>query len=156
MDAPLIVDWKDPKAKISKYFTVKEALWLPAWEVLHTPSDDEKISILALAEKMDLVREFLERPIIVHCWIRPKCANLPGSKWDKRNYNSFVGGAPGSAHSEGKAVDFHVAKMTCGEVRQILQPKLNEFKVRMEDIEGNWVHVDIREPALKRSRFFRP
>lgn len=150
------LDWKDPKAKISQYFTVKEALYLPAWEVMHTPSDEEKKNILELAAKMDIVREYLDRPIIVHCWIRPKVANVPGSKWHMKNYNSFIGGAPGSAHAEGKAVDFHCARMTCGEVRQILQPMLNEYKIRMEDVEGNWVHVDIRPPLPKRSRFFRP
>ncbi len=151
-----MIDWKDPKAKISKFFTVREALWLPSWEILHVPSEEEKKQILLVAEKMDLIREELSNPIIVHCWIRPKCANAPGSKWDRRNYNAFVGGSPGSAHIEGKAVDFHVARMTCGEVRQILQSRLNDLKIRMENIEGNWVHVDIRDPLPRRSRFFKP
>jgi len=150
------VNWKDPKAKISKHFTVKEALYLPAWEVYHVPSDAEKVEIKKTAEKMDLIREYLDRPIIVHCWVRPKSANVPGSKWDKKNYNAFVGGAPGSAHPEGKAVDFHAARVTCGEIRHLLLSQLKEFDVRMEDLESNWVHIDTRPPALKRSRFFKP
>lgn len=152
----MAIDWSDPKAKISQFFTVKEALWLPSWEVLHVPSETEKEEILKTAQKMDLIREYLERPIIIHCWIRPKNANVPKSKWHARNYNAFVGGAPGSAHIEGKAVDFHAAKMTCGEVRQLLQSKLSEFDIRMEDIEGNWVHIDTRQPLRRKSRFFKP
>jgi hypothetical protein len=150
------LDWAKPASKISKYFTVKEALWLPSWEIIHLPSDQEKAEILKTAEKMDLIREYLGQPIIVHCWIRPKCANAPATKWDRKNYNAFVGGAPGSAHAEGKAVDFHVAKMTCGEVRQILTSKLEDFQIRMEDIDGNWVHIDTRHPPKKKSRFFKP
>lgn len=151
-----MIDWKDPKTKVSKHFTVREALWLPAWEVLHVPTEAEKASILQVAEKMDLVREYLDRPINVHCWIRPTCANAPASRWDRRNYNAFVGGAPGSAHAEGKAVDWHPSGMTCGEARQLLVPKLDEWGIRMENHEGNWVHVDVRAPLPKGSRFFRP
>jgi zinc D-Ala-D-Ala carboxypeptidase len=150
------VDWKDPKSKISKHFFVREALWLPAWEVFHVPSEQEKAEILKTAEKMDLVREYLERPLIIHCWIRPKVANIPNSKWDKKNYNSFVGGAPGSAHPEGKAADFNPVSMTCGEARSLLLHKLKEFDIRLENTEGNWLHIDTRQPLPMKSRFFRP
>lgn len=150
------IDWSDPKAPISKFFTVKEALYLPAWEAMHVPSEEEKREILKTAQKMDLIREYLEQPISVHCWIRPKCANVPKSKWDKKNYNAFVGGAPGSAHPEGKAVDWHASKMTCAEIRQLLVPKLKDFDIRMEDVDGNWVHIDTRQPAPRKSRFFKP
>lgn len=152
-----LIKWDDPKSKISKYFTVHEALYLPSWELHHIPSEQEKAAIINMAQKMDLVREYLGNAIIVHCWIRPKSVNQPKSaRYHLKNYNAACGGAPGSAHMEGIAVDFHVAKMTCDEARHLLVSKLDEFKIRMEDISGNWVHVDMRNPAPKKSRFFKP
>lgn len=146
----------DPKIPITPHFTWHEALWLPAWEVMHLPTAEEIKSIGLMSHKMELVREWLEVPLNIHCWIRPTCVNAPGSKWDKRNYNAFVGGAPGSAHIEGNAVDFNPIGMDCGSARMILMNKLEEFQIRMENTEGNWVHCDRREPMPKRPRFFRP
>lgn len=154
--------WTDPKAKISEHFTVKDALYLPSWQIFHTPSEEEKKNILAMAEKMELIREFLGgKPIHVNCWTRPEKVNSPKSFHHGQSYNRYVRGAPGSAHKEGKAVDFVVSKMTCDDVRECLRFKLEEFKLRCEDMPGSgWVHCDIREPAIlgakQRSRFFRP
>lgn len=151
------INWTDPKAKISKYFTVHECLYLPSWECYHIPSEEEKKNILEMAQKMDLVREYLGNPIIVHVWIRPKIVNNPKSKYHAKNYNAAVGGAPGSAHPEGKAVDFHVAKMMCSEVRTVLVTKLKEFDIRMEDVDSEgWVHLDCRQPPPKKNRYFKP
>lgn len=153
----MIIDWSDPTSKISEHFTVHDALWLPSWQVMHVPSEAEKANILAMAEKMELIRAFLEKPINVHCWIRPTNATVPGTKWDKKNYNSFVGGAPGSAHIDGNAVDWNPSAMVCGDAKALLLPKLEEFQIRMENNDGgNWVHNDRRQPAPKKSRFFRP
>lgn len=146
----------EPKQKISKHFTLHEALWLPAWQVYHVPSAVEMEEIVKTAEKLDAIREHLGKPIIVHCWIRPSCVNVPNSKWDRRNYNSFVGGAPGSAHQEGKAVDFHASSMVCDEIRYLLLTELKVLDIRMENNQGNWVHIDTRQPLPGKSRFFRP
>jgi hypothetical protein len=152
------IDWSNPKDKISEHFTVGEATYLPSWDTYHIPSDIEKENILKTAEKMELIREFLNSlPIHIHCWIRPKIVNSPKSHYHAKNYNAAVGGAPGSAHPEGLAVDFHVSKMTCSEVRAVLQPKLVDFDIRMEDINSEgWVHIDLRKPLPKKSRFFKP
>lgn len=146
----------DFKEKISQHFTLHEALWLPSWQVHHIPSEAELSAIKHVAEKMDEIREILGRPIIVHCWIRPNCANVPNSKWDRRNYNAFVGGAPGSAHQEGKAVDFHASSLVCDEIRHLLVTELARMDIRMENNDGNWVHIDTRKPLPGKARFFRP
>lgn len=152
-----MVNWSDPKSKISQYFTVHEALYLPAWECYHTPSEEEKVAILSHAPKMDKVREYLGQPIHTHCWIRPKVVNCPTSRWHGRNYNAFRNGAPGSAHIDGIATDFHVSQMLCSEVRMVLVPVLAEFGIRMENTDSEaWVHVDSRNPLPKKSRYFRP
>lgn len=150
------IDWTNHKSKVSEHFTVHDCLYLPSWEIYHIPSEEEKVNLLKTVEKLELVREYLEQAIHIHVWIRPKCVNQSKSKYDKKNYNAAVGGAPGSAHAEGLAVDFHVSKMTCSEVRHLLLSKLTEFEIRMENLESNWIHIDLRNPLPNRSRFFKP
>jgi hypothetical protein len=153
----MLIDWSKPESKIGKYFTVKEALFLPSWGVLHIPNDIEKAAILRMAEKMDVIREYLERPIHVTCWIRPKvvnCPNHPG--YNGKNYNAAVGGAFKSAHIEGIAVDFTVSAITASDVRFLLKDKLEEFQIRMENHHGNWTHVDLRDVPPGGSRYFKP
>src|SRR5690606_2229521 len=96
---PTEIDWKNPAAKISKHFTVKEACWLPSWGVMHIPSEDEKKNILFMAGKMDLVRDFLQKAVKIHVWIRP-VLNNPDSKYHGQDYNAFVKGAKASAHKD--------------------------------------------------------
>ena len=150
-----MVDWNDPKSNISNHFTVREALWLPSWQVMHIPSDEEKANIIAQAQKMDLVREFLGVPLHVHCWIRP-VLNNPQSPYHGQDYNLLVHGAKGSVHMVGLATDYDAAGMNCDDVRAKLEPKLEEFGLRMERWPGsNWVHNDSKEP-LPGHRYFIP
>lgn len=151
------IDWNNPKSMLSTHFNVHETTYLPSWDIFHLPSEKEKDNILKMVEKMELVREYLGNPIHVHCWIRPKIVNNPKSHFNGKNYNQAVRGAPGSAHCEGLATDFHVSRMTCSEVRTVLLPKLEEFGIRMENINSEgWVHLDCRNPLPGKSRFFRP
>jgi hypothetical protein len=149
------INWDDPEAMISNHFKVREALWLPSWQVMHVPSQDEKDNILEQAAKMDMVREFLGVPIVVHCWMRP-VLNNPISLHNGEDYNALVGGAKSSAHKIGKATDWNPVGMTCEEARQKLIPKLEEFDIRLEDngVDANWCHTDCA-PVLH-SRFFKP
>ena len=151
------IDWTDPTAKISANFTVREACYLPSWQIMHTPSAAEQARILVAAQYMEAVRAFLERPINVHVWIRPVSVNCPGSPYHGRNYNALVGGAPQSAHITGDAVDWNPYSMGCEEARYLLLPKLAEMGLRMENRAGsNWVHLDNRTPPPKGNRFFLP
>jgi hypothetical protein len=172
-----MINWNDKKAKISKYFTVHEATYLPSWHTYHNPSETEKANILALAEKLDFIRELINLPIEIHCWIRPTKVNLsacitnPVYSYDKakrvlqekalqeRNYNAFIGStAKVSAHIIGNAVDFTPVgpdtSATCKKYRAIILPYLEKLGLRMEDIVGAWIHVD-RNP-VKTERFFKP
>jgi len=149
------IDWTNPHAKVSKYFTVGETLWLPTWQEYHMPSKSEKKNILKFAQTMDIIREFLGRPISVHVWTRPVVANIPGSKNNGKDYNALINGAPKSSHRFGRACDWHAIGMTCDAVRTKLKPKLKEFKIRMEDKQGsNWTHIDNKRVIFK--RFFKP
>jgi hypothetical protein len=135
------IDWTNPKAKISKYFIVKEALYLPSWQALHIPSKVEQENILKLAEKMDLVREFIKSTISVHCWIRP-VLNNPASPYHGQDYNAHVKGAPGSSHKTGLAVDWSCIGSNCDDLRKFLIGKLAEWDLRMEDLpKSTWIHL---------------
>jgi hypothetical protein len=168
------INWTDPKSKVSKYFTVRECLYLPSWNCYHIPTDEEKAEILKFTAQMDVVREFLGKPINVHCLLRPGKVNCPTfdpksivlDPEDKRyeikknalaalDYNTFIGGAKKSAHRLGRAMDFSCGE-DCDETRKKLLPKLVEWKMRMEDYpESSWVHLDNME-AQDQYRYFKP
>jgi hypothetical protein len=150
------IDWSNPQTKISKYFTVKEALYLPSWKIMHIPSSAEKFNIVELAKKMDMVRDHIGTGITVSVWIRPNKVNAPGTEHHGKDYNAFVKGVPKSAHIEGKAVDWVSGSRSCDKLREIVLPKLEEFGLRMEKLPGsNWVHIDDRAPASG-VRYFKP
>ena len=153
------IDWSNPKEKISKYFNVREATFLPSWNAFHIPSEEEKKEIVKLAKKMDIIRELVGKAIVVHVWIRPKVANIPNHKRDKQDYNLFIGStSKKSAHIFGKAVDFHVSgqvsKNQNANMRKKIKPLLKELDIRMENIDGKWIHLDTNPVGYK--RFFKP
>lgn len=169
------IDWLDPKAKISRYFTVHDATYLPSWDAYHAPSEEEKQKILEVAGKMDLIREHLSDVVIVHAWTRPGKANCSGSQWNEKDYNRFVyetqvwkglseaekatKKVPDSPHKYGNAVDWHlgggISADDCAKVRARLLGKLQEFGIRMENRVGPWIHVDTRAVGPS-GRFFIP
>jgi Peptidase M15 len=152
-----MTNWADPKSLISKYFTVEEALFLPSFKCLHTPSLSEQDNIANLAITMDKVREYLGKPIKVHVWIRPTAVNCPSSTHNGEDYNARIGGAKHSAHISGRAVDWSVPGKSCDEVRNKLISKLQELGLRMEDLPGSsWVHLDTAPPGPSGHRFFVP
>lgn len=154
-DTNVEIDWKNPTAKISKHFTVHEATYLPSWNVYHTPSEQEKENIVKLALVMDKIRDYIGKPIIIHVWIRP-ILNSPGHEKHGQDYNLFVKGAKMSAHKTGLGVDWHAKDYSCDYVRRLLQQKLEEFNIRVEDLPGsNWVHTDIKTP-VNNNRYFKP
>lgn len=156
-ETKVAINWSNSSDKISKYFTVKEALWLPSWGVMHVPSEEEKTQILKMAAIMDLIREIVGSPISVHVWIRPNKANIPGNPNNGGDYNALVKGASSSAHIFGMAVDWSSAGKNCDDLRALLKPKLESLGIRMEDLPGSsWVHTDCKPLAPGGNRFFKP
>lgn len=149
------IDWDNPESKVSRYFTVKDATWLPQWNRYAIEADGldghAKLALERIFNRLDLVRDLLDKPIVVHCAYRPL------------KYNQLVKGSATSAHvarmwqgSHIAAVDFHVEGMTCDEARALIEPELAPMGIRMENNPGsNWVHIDNRThgPA---GRFFAP
>lgn len=155
----LEIDWSDHNAKIGPHFRVHEALWLPSWRIYHIPSDEEKANIVRITDSMELIRGLLGAAIIVHCWIRPLNVNAPDTPHHGENYNRYIGSrSTKSAHIFGRAVDFHVSGYSgpekCALVRQQILPYLEDWNIRMEDIEGGWVHID--DYPVGHQRFYKP
>lgn len=127
------------------HFSWKEALFLPRWQVYCIPSAEQYNNIIFLGGKMEEVRFIIGYNIHVTSWLRPKM------------YNAEVGGAPGSNHLTGMAIDFKCTEKSADEVRSILLPHLNDLKMRMEDLPGSsWVHLDLGPVPKGGKRFFKP
>lgn len=181
-DAPKAVelDWSNPKSKLSENFSVEEALLLPSWHAQHVPSEEQKAAIKGIAEKVTKAITFLEGKlgkqlhVSVHAWMRPEAASIPGSQWDGKDYNRYIyetqvwkdlspeekakKKVPNSPHKTGHAIDFHVVgyegKDGCRKIRELLVPELEALGLRMEDLEGGWVHLD--DLPVVNKRFFKP
>jgi len=145
-----MIDWNDPASQVSKYFTVKEAIWLPSWNRLATYEDgltDQVKQTLTdfLNTKMDGVREFLGSPIHVHCCYRPPA------------YNQLIGGSAKSAHMAligAAAIDFDIGE-PCDHTRAKLLTELTPRGLRMENNPGSkWIHLDNAPPIP--NRYFKP
>lgn len=174
------IDWNNPKAKVAPRFSVEEALLLPSWGVLHTPSEEEKKAIISVAEKVSAITQELEVAlkkkliIDVHVFMRPEKANVPGSEWNGKNYNRYIYETvvwkkltpeekakkiePKSPHRTGHAIDFHYVgyegKEKCAIIRSLLLPLLEKYGLRMEDMDGTWIHLD--DLPVVNNRFFKP
>ena len=152
----MTTNWLDPRSSISKHFKVVEALYLPKWQCFHIPTDVEKQEILAFAQKMELIREFLKLPIDIHCWLRPTALNNPSSPHHGQDYNALVGGATKSAHRLGRAADWDCGE-SCDVTRAKLAHLLETYGVRMEKTPGtNWVHIDDMPVPAGGRRYFTP
>lgn len=144
-----MINWADPKQMLSTYFSVREALYLPTWGRMADESDGLndtiKNNLLDLCSKLDLIRELLGCPMLVHCMYRPT------------KYNELVGGAPASAHLDGKAIDFDLGQaMPLQKARLILVQVLDKYELRMEDNgpAAGWIHLDTA--PVVHNRYFKP
>lgn len=162
-----MIDWTNEYLQISKYFTVREAIFLPTWGRLANQldglNDDVNEALLFMFAKLDIVRDFIGAPIRVHVAYRPAA------------YNQVVRGAPDSSHIARiediageraliAAVDWSadVGETTVGEncdtLRSALAPKLEEFGLRMEDqpLGSGWIHLDSHPVLPGHERYFKP
>lgn len=145
-----MINWQDPKSKLSPHFSVGETLYLPSWQIYHIPSEEEKTNILKTVSKMEEIRAYLNNPMNIHVWIRPEKVNNPSSDRHGQDYNAFIGGSPHSAHINGLAVDFDAVGTSIDDVKAKLLIKLKDFDIRMESDTTTWIHTDLMPPNPNR------
>lgn len=154
------IDWSEPSCKISKYFTVKDAIFLERWGRLARESDglteQIKRNIHKMAnEKMDMLRELIGRAIYIKSWFRSSA------------YNVLIGGAKFSMHMTGFAVDWWADMdgdgdrdgFDCDRLKEFLLKKgLQVLGLRMEDNGkgATWIHNDTKEVPLGGRWYFLP
>lgn len=156
------INWADPKHKISRHFTVKEAIWLDKWGRLATEADGltERVKgnlVKFFTEKADPVREILGYAMFSKSCFRPG------------PYNTLIGGARLSCHKceeEWCALDFWVDAdgdgdkdgKDCDAIKDQLRPHLSRLGIRME-LNGKgalWVHIDNKPVPPGGNREFLP
>ena len=123
------------------YFKWSELLFLNDWDVFVFPTPSQYNNILNFMPQIEKVRTFLGVKMIVTSMLRP------------REYNKQIKGSRKSLHMEGRAIDFMCTDLDLNTIK--LKPKLEEFNLRMEDHNGNWIHLDNALPG-KTGRFFKP
>jgi hypothetical protein len=169
-----IIDWSNPRAKISQHFTVGHATFLPDWHVHHLPDETQQAEILKTAATMEKIYTLLEQlepdpTIFITSWIRPpkvytaRLIDRNAINWSTNaerrkiqeaafqagDYNRFIGGATLSYHRLGMAVDFVVKNVSCDDIRtSLIEYGLETLDIRIEDMpKTNWVHIDRGNPA---------
>ena len=128
------IDWTNPECNITENFKVKDALLLHNWGRLATEADGADFGKLqVLFNKMEEIRGVLGCEIKVHCGFRSQA------------YNESQGIRPvADVHSMSLAVDFDANEaMTIQQVKDKLEPLLEQLQIRLERGTTTWVHIDL-------------
>ena len=124
-------------------FKWSEVLFLNQWDFYCYPDEEIQNNLINVMTKLQWIRDYFQKPIRIT------------SGWRPNHYNKHIGGAKFSEHRFGNAVDFQVIGISAQTVRASLYPLLNHLNIRMEDIHGNWIHIDTKLPG-RGGRFFKP
>jgi putative chitinase len=90
----MIIDWNNPRAKVSQFFTVQEVTQGDRRRIPQRGSVVEA-NVIKLATQLDIIRVKWGKPIGVTSWYRPPLVNAE------------VGGVTNSQHILGTAVDVY-------------------------------------------------
>jgi putative chitinase len=124
------INWQDPGAKISKYFTVGEVTKGDAARIPPAGSAIER-NILTLASELDQLRENWGKPVLITSWYRPAAINRA------------VGGAKNSQHTTGGAAD--IRPVSPGELLRFQSwCDAHWFGALGYGARRGFVHLDIR------------
>lgn len=131
--------------RISKYFTLKEAIYSNTAEknrIKNIPNNIEYNNITYTAKRMDEVRKALKTKIYVTSWFRNK------------KVNKKVNGSKRSYHQKGLAVDFKIK----GNAKYIKR-KLDKAKVSYDQLiyysKQNRVHISFKKSKkYERKQYF--
>lgn len=103
----------------------------------NTPGPEEGARLVHTFKRMEDVRTYFGRPIIVHSAYRSPAVN------------AAVGGSATSQHMRGEAVDFHVLNIDVPNVFQALRTSSIPYDQLIEEA-GTWVHISFVRGSPRR------
>lgn len=118
--------------KLSKYFSLEEfttSETAARYGINNSPGPGMLGTLIRTAEKLDLVRELLNKPIIVNSAFR--CLEL----------NTKIGSKPSSQHTKGQAVDFICPGY--GSPRKVIEA-IKQSNIEFDQLIlefDSWVHI---------------
>lgn len=121
----------DANQKVTDHFTIKE---FGCKDGTPYPADWVESKLIPLCEMLEIIRDHYKRPILIN------------SAYRTPEHNKKIGGAKGSKHVEGIAVDFKVQGYSPREVAAWVREQISMGKM----IEGGvgdystFTHYDIR------------
>ena len=131
------IDWGNPQAMVSKYFSVAEVTQNDDRRI-PIPGSEVEANILALAKELDKVREAWGGPIGVTSWYRPPTVNRE------------VGGASQSQHLTGSAVDIYPHNGKDLAFEQFLDSKWGGALGYGQTSGRGFTHLDLRGGGWER------
>jgi uncharacterized protein YcbK (DUF882 family) len=148
------MDWTNASNQVTDHFTVGEMITLHAYNRLANESDGLNESmqnqLISLCQILEQVRDLLAVPMNVHCGFR------------SQGYNQDQGIKPvadvhsGAGNDSCAAIDFDCnPHLTIQEVKDKLEPVLEQLNLRMEKGTSAWIHLDTRAPGPS-GRYFTP
>jgi hypothetical protein len=142
------MDWTNGSEQVTPHFTVNDCLMLHEWNRLATEADGADFDKLtALCQILEQVRSALGVPMSVHCIFRSTAYNLA---------QNILPPTGADVHSFCQAVDFDCnSNFTIQEVKDKLEPLLEQLNIRMEKGTTTWVHIDIHSIGPS-GRYFTP
>jgi hypothetical protein len=142
------IDWTNPSEQVTEHFTVGDALTLHSWNRLATEADGADFDKLTtLCQTLEQVRSALGSPMNVHCMFRSTAYNLEQNILPPTGLD---------VHAMNLACDFDCSpNLTIQEVKDTLEPLLEQLNIRMEMGTTTWVHCDLHSVGPS-GRYFTP
>lgn len=129
-------------AKVKVYFNVKELVCKHVWQKFREQSW-QFISTELLSTLYTLRYEVVKQPMIVNTWASSGTLSQRGLRCNMCQLVADKTSVYMSAHSLGKAIDFHVNGMAAESVRKLIKDNINKFEYPIRLEEGvSWVHID--------------
>jgi hypothetical protein len=142
------MDWTNASENVTEHFTVGDCLTLHAWGRLGTEADGADFDkLLASCQVLEQVREVLGCAMNIHCVFRSTAYNLA---------QNILPPTGRDVHSMCIAADFDCGNsLSIQEVKDKLEPILDQLGIRMEKGTTNWIHVDTHSVGPS-GRYFTP
>lgn len=141
-------DWTNASDSVTEHFTVGDCLTLHSWNRLATEDDGADFDKLTtLCEKLEEVRDALDCPMKVHCIFRSTAYNQE---------QKILMPTGLDVHAMNLACDFDCgSELSIQEVKDKLEPLLDQLEIRMERGTTTWVHLDLHAVGPS-GRYFTP